>query len=208
MSIIIGISGGVASGKNFVSECFVKFGANIFDADLEVKKLFAEDNSFKELIKKTFPEIYINDQIDKNILATIIFEDKNKLQILENIIHPIIAKKLDQFIVQEKANKTKIILLNIPLLFEKESYKKCDITILVISDINLRKDRFINRESGKNLHILKEELTERFNKIILNQKTDTEKLKMADFVINNNSDKDDINKQIKVILNKYENNNC
>jgi dephospho-CoA kinase len=207
MTFIIGISGGIASGKNYVSDILEKnLCAKIFDADLEVKKIW-QNNEIKFFIRDNFPEVIINDEIDKDKIFEIIFSDKKKLEILENKVHPIVAKKMNEFILEEKSKNTKIIILNIPLLFEKNSYKKCDMTILVISDINIRKKRFVAREIAKNQNFKENYLKKKFDTIILNQQSDEEKAKIADFIIKNNSDKDAIINQFQLNLKKYENNN-
>ncbi|MFT4718414.1 MAG: dephospho-CoA kinase [Rickettsiales bacterium] len=200
MMIIIGVSGGVASGKNFVSECFLKFGAKIFDADAEVAKLFSDNPEFQKVIKEKFPDSILNNKINKDLIAKKIFSDEFSLDLLESIIHPIINQKIDQFIADCKFNNISIVLLNIPLLFEKDSYKRCDIAILIVSSINLRKDRFIVREKEKNSKISDFELLQKFNKITLNQKSDKEKGILADAIIYNDSDRDHIISQIKLIL--------
>ena len=200
MMITIGVSGGVASGKNFVSECFLKFGAKIFDADDEVAKLFSDNLEFQKVIKEKFPDSILNDEINKDLIAKKIFSDEFSLNLLESIIHPIINKKIDQFIADCKFNNISIALLNIPLLFEKDSYKRCDIAILIISSINIRKDRFITREKEKNSKIPDFELLQKFTKITLNQKSDKEKRILADAIIYNDSDRDNVISQIKLIL--------
>jgi dephospho-CoA kinase len=205
MTIIIGVSGGIASGKNFVSDCFLEFGAKIFDADQEVSKLFSDDNDFKNKIIKNFPNAIKNNKINKDLIAKEVFLDKKRLNLLESITHPIINSKIDNFIIKCKKDKIKIALLNIPLLFEKESYKKCDLAILIISDFNLRKKRFIAREMAKNSKLSNKLLSQKFDNIILNQKTDQEKKKLASEIIYNNSDQQNIVNQIKLILQKYEN---
>ena len=115
---------------------------------------------------------------------------------------------MDEFIENCKSNNIEIALLNVPLLFDKKSYKKCDIAILIISNINFRKERFIKRQQDKNSKISESILLERFDEIISNQKSDQEKEKLADAVIYNNSDQENIISQIKLILKKYEDNNC
>lgn len=207
MTIIIGISGGVASGKNFISDCFLEFGAKIFDADEEVSKLFSNDLKFQKIIRNKFPDSFQNGKINKNIIAKEVFNNKKKLQSLEAITHPIISQKKQEFIKNCQLQNIPIALLNIPLLFEKESYKECDIAILAISDLNLRKERFLIREKKKNADISNELLSKKFNNIILNQKSDQEKQELADFIIYNNSDKNNIITQINAILKNYENNN-
>ena len=85
-------------------------------------------------------------------------------------------------------------------MFEKDSYKRCDIAILIISSINIRKDRFITREKEKNSKIPDFELLQKFTKITLNQKSDKEKRILADAIIYNDSDRDNVISQIKLIL--------
>lgn len=207
MTIIIGISGGVASGKNFISDCFLEFGAKVFDADNEVSKLFSNDLKFQKIIQKKFPNSFQNGEINKNIIAEEVFNNKKKLQLLEAVIHPIIDQKKQEFIKNCQLQNITIALLNIPLLFEKGSYKECDIAILAISDLNIRKERFLIREKKGNTGISSELLSKKFDNIILNQKSDQEKKKLADFIIYNNSDKNNIIIQINSILKNYESNN-
>jgi len=81
---IIGLTGGVASGKNFIADLFAKKGALIFDADKEVHDILVNDHEALSLINQTFPTAIINDQVDRKSLGKIVFNDEKKLKLLES----------------------------------------------------------------------------------------------------------------------------
>ena len=117
---IIGVTGNVASGKNTVTDYLVKILLNVvvFDADYEAGKLLKKQEIINEISKNFSKNIKKDGQIDRQKLASIVFKDKKKLAILENIIHPEIAKQREIFLEESKKNKD-FAILNIPLLFEK-----------------------------------------------------------------------------------------
>lgn len=94
---IIGLTGGIASGKNFIAEIFAKNGAVIFDADVEVHKLLESDKSTIEEVINSFPESFIEQKINRKILGKIVFSNSKKLEILEKILHPKVRKKYQSF---------------------------------------------------------------------------------------------------------------
>ncbi len=143
--LVIGLSGTVASGKNFVADIFKDFGADVFDADQMVSKILEQDQLAIKKINESFNGVVANGKIDRKKLAQLVFSDKSKLDILEKIIHPKVAKARKNFILQAKEAKKALIILNIPLLFEKNIYKECDYNILVKSDYSLQKERFIKK---------------------------------------------------------------
>ncbi len=195
---IIGLTGGVASGKNFIAEIFAKHGASIFDADKENHNLLELDKSTLEEVRKIFPEAIIENKIDRKILGKIVFADSKKLKTLEKIIHPRIQKKYEEFL---NANKNaKIIVLNIPLLLETKNYK-CDKIIAIIASENIRKERFVARATRFGNHS-KNELEKRFDEIKSKQIDDFNRRNQADFVIINDGLASDVEVQIENILKK------
>ncbi|MBM5782478.1 MAG: dephospho-CoA kinase [Pelagibacterales bacterium] len=161
---IIGLTGGVASGKNFIADIFAKHGAAIFDADQEVHNLLKNDQITISEIKKHFPESFINNEIDRKILGKIVFSNKEKLKILEDIIHEKVRKAYDYFLKSVKKLGKKIIVLNIPLLLETKSYK-CDKIIAISISKIAQKQRFLSRNKMQNL----EDSTIRFYQIYSRQ---------------------------------------
>lgn len=188
---VIGLSGGIASGKNLVAEIFAQKGAAIFDADKEVHKLLESDESTIAAVKKFFSESFVEGKIERKILGKIVFADEKKLRALEKILHPKVQKKYREFVAQAKKNKKEFVVLNVPLLLESETYK-CDYVIAITAFLALRKKRFLARSKNSDLKI--------FNQIRAKQISDSTRKKRADFVITNNETKEDLVTKIEKIL--------
>lgn len=199
---IIGLTGGIASGKNFISEILAKNGAIIFDADAEAHKLLESDAATIAEVKNYFPESFVNNKIDRKILGKIAFCDREKLKILEKILHPKIRKIHLEFLKKSKEQGAKLIVLNIPLLLETSGYK-CDYIIAVIVKKEVQKKRFLHREKlkdPKNFLAQKKILEQKFEKIKAQQATNVERKKRADFIVDNSVSKTQTIKQVKKIL--------
>jgi dephospho-CoA kinase len=188
---IVGLAGGIASGKNFVAEIFAKNGAAIFDADKEVHDLLKLDKSTIEAVRKIFPESFVEQKIDRKILGEIVFADKEKLKILEKILHPQVRANYQKFLRKANEDKKEIAVLNIPLLLETGHYK-CDYIVAISAPIAIRKKRFLERSQNANVKI--------FNQICAKQISDAEREKKAAFVINSGGSKGDVARRVKAII--------
>lgn len=205
---IIGLSGGIAAGKNFAAQVLVNNFANnsavIFDADREVHKLLKSNQTVILEIKKHFPKCYINNEIDRKILGQIVFANNAKLQVLEAIIHPKITENYQKFLKKAQNDGKKLIILNIPLLLEKNNYK-CDKIITIIASPSIQKRRFLARARknlGKNFTKEVNNLEKKFNQIKAKQLSNAERKKLADFIVNSNLSKaKTISQIIKIIPN-------
>ncbi len=192
---IIGLAGGVASGKNFIAEIFAKHGAAVFDADQEVHNLLKNDQVTISEIKNYFPESFVNNEIDRTTLGKIVFSNQEKLKILEDIIHKKVRESYYFFLKSVRKLGKKIIVLNIPLLLEKKSYK-CDKIIAISISKIAQKQRFISRSKMQNL----DEATTRFYQIYSRQISNLERKKKADFIIFNGLSKGHTIKQVEKII--------
>lgn len=204
---VIGLSGGIASGKNSVAEIFSKLGVKIFDADLIVHDLFINNKITIQQIAKEFPQALRLNVIDRKILAEIIAKNPQKLAIIENIIHPLVRNKYQQFLVDSNKNNEKLVILNIPLLQEKKYYKT-DKIIAIITDEEIRRNRYIKRsiaDINKENQIIILQLNEKFTMLKNQQISDEERIKIADYVIKNNSNYEDLEKQVIEIFKKISN---
>lgn len=188
---IIGLTGGIASGKNIVAEIFARNGAIIFDADKEVHQLLESDESVIAAVSENFPQAVFGKKIDRQILGKAVFANKEKLQILEKILHPRVRKNYKNFVKENRQKKEKLLVLNIPLLLETGHYS-CDYVVAIISKRALRKERFLQREKKKNpanFAARTAELEKRFNAITRAQLSDAKRKENADFAIYNNGSK-------------------
>ena len=199
---IIGLSGGIASGKNFVADIFAKKGAVVFDADAEVHDLFELDKKVINKIKENFPQAVINKKINRKILGKMVFSDDKKLKILEEIIHPKVRENYKEFLKKAKRDKKKIVVLNIPLLLESKEYK-CDYVLSILIAPSIQRKRFLAREkknNPKNFLQDKSQLIKKFEQIRSKQITNLERKKLSNFVVNSGLSKANTIKQVNKII--------
>lgn len=188
--IRIGITGGIGSGKSTVSELFRLFGIPVYIADIESKKITANSPVVRDKLTKAFgKELYLDNQLNKTLLASIIFSDKEKLALANSIIHPEVDKHYAKWC--ENQSKTHQILgLETAILYESGMVKLTDKVLLVYTSLAERVTRTMKRDNTT-----KDKVLERIN----NQESDEEKMKKVDFIIYNNEKYSLIN-QTKNIL--------
>jgi dephospho-CoA kinase len=199
---IIGLTGGIASGKNFVASIFAKNGAAVFDADKEVHELLASDKSTIEQVRAEFPESFVEQKISRKILGEIVFFDDKKLLVLEKILHPLVRKKYQEFLKKARKEKKKIAVLNIPLLLEKHGYK-CDKVIAVVASKTLQKNRFLSRAKKadpKSFAANYKNLEEKFERIFARQLSNFQRKKSADVIIRATLSKAETIRQIEGVI--------
>jgi len=190
---IIGITGGIGSGKTTITKYIESLGYPVYIADDEAKKLLDTEEVVDE-IRNTFgEEIIENNLVDKKKLATFVFGNENKLKQLNEIVHP---KVRQQFINWLKQLDKPFVVKEAAILFESGAYKDCDFTILVTAPEDVRIDRVIKRDNTN-----KEDVSKR----IRSQWSDEDKAKLSDFVIQN-IDLEQSKREIDEIIKKIEKN--
>lgn len=175
----IGITGGIGSGKTTVCRVFETLGMPVFYADTVAKNIMTTDPVLIDDIQRSFgAESYLNDgQVNRQYLAAIVFNSEQKLAELNALVHPAVFRAFDKW-VEEVPHSTPYVLKEAALLFESESYKMCDKTVLVKSPIAMKLVRIMKRDQ-----VSREQVMARMDK----QFTDQEKEKLADFVVINDS---------------------
>jgi len=188
--IKVGILGSVGSGKSFVANIFKELGFNIFLADQVVSQIYERNKNINKKISNFFKLKLYNGKINKNELRDTLKKNPKKFKYLNKIIHPIVRKKLISFL--SKYKKTKLVVLDIPLLIENKMFDFVDIFIFVKTKSNIFKIRIKKRRN----------LDKQFLKLLEKQQAD-EKIKKgyADFAVDN-STKDKVKLQVKKILDK------
>jgi len=181
---IVGLSGGIASGKNFVAKIFTQFpklNVAVFDADLVVHQLLQKPVIINK-IAKIFPSCVVANNINKTILGSLVFNNQQNLVQLEKILHPLVQKEKQKFLQQAKQKKQKMVLLNVPLLLEKSKNYRCHFVLSIIVSKKIRFFRFLQRSSQNN-NVL--EATKKFQNINNKQINDFQRILKADFVLFN-----------------------
>lgn len=196
----LALTGGVASGKNFIANIFEKnFRCKTFDADQASHDLLEFDQDVIEQVSKIFPESFIDDKINRKRLGSIVFKDDPKLEILENIIHPKVQENYQKFLADAKSHHLEFVILNIPLILEKGHYDY-DHLIAIITDFDTRKRRYIKREQTKDSSQSEFVLERKFINITSHQIQDDKRIELADFVIDGSLDKNDLKFKISQIM--------
>lgn len=170
----IGLTGGIGSGKSTIAKIFFTLGIPVYDADSAAKKLMVTSPQIKQGIIETFgEEAYIGGQLNRPYIASIVFNNEEKLKQLNNITHPVtIQDSVDWFNMQDAPYAIK----EAALIFESDSHKHLDYVIGVYSPEKLRIERTMKRDN-----ITEEKVRERINK----QMNEEQKMKLCDFVIDN-----------------------
>lgn len=182
--MLIGLTGGVATGKDLVSNEFKRLGAIIIDADAVARDILRRDKPAYRAVIKAFGKNIIlpNGSIDRKKLGGIVFSDKKKLKKLNSLTHPAIRKEMERQIkLARKKSPDAVIIAAVPLLIENNLHKKwVDKTIVV----------YANKKNQTIRLMKKTGLTKKDALLRINSQTATrKKLKFADFVIDNNKDK-------------------
>jgi dephospho-CoA kinase len=186
----VGILGSVGSGKSYVANIFRELGFNIFSADNEVANIYKNNKIVNKKVSKFFKLKLYKGKINKQELRVSLKKNPNKFRFLNNIIHPIVRKKLVLFL--SRCKKNKLIVLDVPLLVENKMFNFVDILVLV----KTRSKSFFSRiKKRKNLD-------KQFLNILKKQQAN-EKIKesYADFIIYNSS-KNKVKLQVKNIIDK------
>ena len=186
--IRIGIIGDIGSGKSYVAK---QFGFPVFNADIEVNKIYKKNRKCFKKLKKIFPNHIFSFPIKKKELSRAVSENKNNVKKINKIIHPEVRLRMKKFI--KKYKKRKAIVLDIPLLIEGKINKKADILVFVES-----KKIETNKRLRKRFNF-NEKVFKKLKKLQLPLEI---KKKKSNFIIKNNFKSLSIKKSVKMIKNK------
>lgn len=175
MTKIIGLTGGIGSGKTTVAKYFASKGIPVYIADDAAKDIMNDKEVVQE-VQNIFSENVIQKDgfLDRNAIRELVFKDKSKLEQLNKIIHPKVKTDFENWLKQHK-NVT-FVIKEVAILFETNGQKYCDATILVTAPIETRIKRVLKRDSTSKESILQ---------IIKNQLPEEKKMELATYVISN-----------------------
>lgn len=176
MSIMIGLTGGIGSGKSTVAAMFATLGIPVFNADEQAKLIMQNSPIIKEkLIAQFGAAIYEGGQLQKEQLATIVFNDPYQLQLLNAIVHPVTIQAAKDWALQQQAP---YVIKEAALIFESGAAEGLFKVIGVTAQLTIRKHRVMQRDG-----ISKDQVEARMR----NQISDTIKMRLCDYVIHNDN---------------------
>ena len=189
MTIKIGITGSMGMGKTTVSLMFKKNGIKVWNADLEVHKLYENGNEGYKNIVSLYPQLKDEIEIDRKKVSNLIRQKKIDLKKIEEIIHPLLKKSILKLIKENE--KEKIIAFEIPLLYETGANKWLDYIISVYCSKKTQMQRLYERKNfNKN----------KINYLLSKQISIKNKIKNADFLINTDQKKMTVEKKVRKII--------
>jgi dephospho-CoA kinase len=176
--IIVGLTGGIGSGKSTVARLFSAYGIPVYYTDDEAKRLMITSKIIKrKLIQKFGNEAYIDNELNKPYLASLIFSNKTHLNYVNSIVHPKVAQHFKRWVKKQALNKNcKYVIQENAILFENGTYVDCDVIITVTAPKQTRIDRVVKRDKTTENKVL-----ERINI----QLSDDYKIERSDFIIKN-----------------------
>lgn len=174
MTKIIGLTGGIGSGKTTVANHFIEAGIPVYIADDGARKIMQSPEILREIEKIFGSSIFENGLLNRQKLAEIVFNNPDKLKQLNGIIHPAVKKHFGNWILNHK--NSPFVIYEAAILYEGGSYKDCDKIITVTAPLETRIERVIQRDKTTRENVLK-----RINM----QWTDDQRLGKSDFVIEN-----------------------
>ena len=171
----IGLTGGIGSGKTTVAQVFELLGVPVYYADAASRRLYHSDPELKQQIKANFgDDMYEGNQLNRAKMAAVVFNDPEKLELLNQLVHPPTIRDAEKWMKEQTAP---YVIKEAALLFESGSAAGLDYIIGVQAPVHLRIKRVMDRDG-----VSREEVQRRMNRQI----DDTIKMKLCDFVIRNN----------------------
>ncbi|WP_264563896.1 dephospho-CoA kinase [Flavobacterium sp. N3904] len=176
MTKIIGLTGGIGSGKTTVAKLFSEYGIPVYIADLEARNLMQSDLILKQIHNKFGDSVFINGVLLRDKLSEIVFNDTDKLKQLNEIVHPAVKKHFKNWLADNK--NAPYVIYESAILFESGSYNEYDLIINVVAPLEIRIQRVIERDKTT-----REKVLER----VKNQWNDEQKSSKSDFILENTS---------------------
>lgn len=192
--IVFGITGGIGSGKSVVSRLMQMIDIPVYIADERSKQLLDTSDELKQKLTDAFGnQLYRNGKIDKALFASIIFSDKEKLQLANNLIHPEVQKDFMHWLDSHRRKKTAIAATESAILFESGFNRFVDKVILVYTPREIRIQRAMARDQAS-----MKQIEARLNA----QQSDEDKIRLADIIITNDGSHSLIS-QVNALINKH-----
>jgi dephospho-CoA kinase len=186
---ILGLTGSIGMGKTTTAGLFAEEGAPVHDADATVHRLY--EGEAAPLIEAAFPGSTRNGRVDRQRLGKLVLGNEVALKQLEHLVHPLVQKEEQKFVADAKARGAKVVVLDIPLLFETGGEGRVDAVVVVSAPADMQRLRAFERPGMTE---------EKFKAILANQMPDAEKRARADFIVDTGRGVEYAHGQVRKIL--------
>jgi dephospho-CoA kinase len=195
--IVLGLTGSIGMGKSTAAAVLLRLGVPLYDADAEIHKMLGRGGSAVAAVDAAFPGVRGKDgAIDRRRLGARVFGKPEELHRLEHILHPMVRAVERRWIAQQRARGAKLVVLDIPLLFETDRIDRVDGVIVVSAPLRLQRERVMRRPGMS---------AERFAQVLATQLPDREKRQRADFVVSTALSRANTARQLAAIVRRVKN---
>lgn len=188
MTKIIGLTGGIGSGKTTIANEFLSLGVPVYIADDEARKLMQSTEVINAIRAVFGNEVFEKDILNREKLAEIVFSNPEKLEQLNAIVHPAVKKHFDEWLLNHK--DAPFVIYEAAILFESGGYKNCDLIISVTAPLETRIKRVIDRDNT-----IREQVLKRINM----QWNDEKRISKSDFIIKNTNIEETKSEIVKIL---------
>ncbi len=189
--IVLGLTGSIGMGKSTVGKMFAEEGVPVFDSDAAVHALYAAGGAAAAPVEAAFPGVTVDGAVDREALSRRVVGDEAAIKRLETIVHPLVRQAQAEFLQTNRDAGTKVVVLDIPLLFESGGAKLVDKVAVVSAPADVQRERVLARPGMT---------AEKFEAILARQTPDAEKRARADFVIDTGGSLEATRAQVRAVL--------
>jgi len=187
--IRMGLTGSIGMGKSTTAKMFAAEGVPVHDADAAVHALYA--GRAAPLIEKEFPGTVVNGKVDRSLLSPHVLGKPEAMKRLEAIVHPLVREVELAFLEKARASGRRIVMMDIPLLFETGGHRRIDVSVVVTADAEIQRKRVLARpDMSEN----------RFQAILQKQMPDAEKRRRSHFLIDTGLGMEPARRSVRAIL--------
>jgi dephospho-CoA kinase len=191
--MLVGLTGSLAMGKSQTARMFAELGCPVFDADLEVHRLYAARGAAVAPVAALFPEALVDGAIDRDRLSALLLADPAALPSLEAVVHPLVHEAEARFVAAAEAAEQPFVILDIPLLFEVGRDSAMDRLVVVSAPAEVQRQRALARPGMTE---------EKLDRLIARQTPDAAKRARADFIVDTSRGLDDAFDQVRRIVSR------
>jgi dephospho-CoA kinase len=189
--IVVGLTGSIGMGKSTTAQMFADAGAPVYDADAEVRRLYAPGGTAVPLIEDAFPGVVRDGAVDRALLAEKVLGKPEALTRLNSLVWPLMGTARAEFFERARAAKAEVVVLDIPLLLETGGEKTVDAVVVVSAPAAMQRERVLARPGMT---------AAKFEAILAAQMPDPDKRARADYVVDTGDGLEPARRQVGAIL--------